>query len=357
MKKKLTLVFAAVLSVTCLFSACGKSPVDSSSTDGKPSLDFVGDLQSLYDGEKGYPQAVLVAKTQFIQAYEGWTNTFILSMTENAEWLKTADTQTVVSAVSSHLTEGMSPSFTAKDLSQTVISHCGIRWESAADGKEEVNAFLSKLLDVNESAAAVVSESFYYTPSVTPGEDVGIVSGYPVPDSAEIYMPDGAPALALAKLMHEDEESDGLDYHVVDSKTIQTYVTGGTSKADLCVLPVNLAAKLLGSGENYKMLGVVTHGNLYMLSTESSLQYTTENLSSLLGKTVGVVQLPNVPGLTFKVILDQNNIPWQELSNDSTPVSDKVNLKAIDAASVNPAAGLDCYIVSEPVASAKVGVK
>lgn len=167
------------------------------------------------------------------------------------------------------------------------------------------------------------------------------------PAHVEIYMPDGAPALALAKAMHRDLEGDEREYHVVDPSTIQTYVTGANPKADLCILPVNLASKLLGKGETYRMLGTVTHGNLYMLS-QNSVQYERENLGELIGKTVGVVQLPNVPGLTFKVILNQNNIPWQELGNDGAPAEDKVNLKAVTPEQVSPASGLDCYVAPEP---------
>jgi ABC-type nitrate/sulfonate/bicarbonate transport system substrate-binding protein len=140
---------------------------------------------------------------------------------------------------------------------------------------------------------------------------------------------------------------------VEDSSKIQTFVTG-EQKADLCVLPVNLASKLLGDGTQYQMLGTVTHGNLYMLSTDGETAYTTDNLSALVGKTVGVVNLQNVPGLTLKVILNENNITWQELGNDSSPAEDKVNLKAIAADEVSPASKLDVYVAPEPAASVKV---
>ena len=80
-------------------------------------------------------------------------------------------------------------------------------------------------------------------------------------------MPDGAPALAMAQLMVS--ESDTESYHVVDSSTIQTYVTGENPKADLCILPLNLASKLLGTGETYQMLGTVTHGTYPGLLSKS----------------------------------------------------------------------------------------
>ena len=99
--------------------------------------------------------------------------------------------------------------------------------------------------------------------------------------SYSVYMPDGAPALSVAQLMAEDNMQFGgeVDYNVVDSSTIQTYVKGNSPEADICILPVNLAAQLLGTGENYKMLGTVTHGNLFLLSKTDDTQINSDNLS------------------------------------------------------------------------------
>lgn len=184
------------------------------------------------------------------------------------------------------------------------------------------------------------------------------------PDSVSVYMPDGAPALSMANLLYEDyqvrnsgkssEENLTVNYNVVDSSSISAYVTGSEPKADLCVLPVNLASKLLGTGEIYEMLGCVTHGNLYLLSAKYNDKITTQNLSSLKGKTVGVVQLANVPGLIFKSILKDNLIDYNELGNDGNTVEDKVNLKSIDGTDVGTLQDVDYYVAPEPAASTKV---
>lgn len=79
-----------------------------------------------------------------------------------------------------------------------------------------------------------------------------------------VYAPDGAPALALVNAI--EDKAEKFEYHVVDSSTIQTYVTGEEPEADFCILPVNLASKVLGSGTVYQMLGTVTNGNLFFLS-------------------------------------------------------------------------------------------
>ncbi len=172
-------------------------------------------------------------------------------------------------------------------------------------------------------------------------------------DEITVYMPDGAPALALAGLMAEDKEDDGVTYNVVPATMIASKVTfeDSAKNADLCVMPVTAASKLLGTGENYVMLGAVTHGNLYLVAKEG--EYNAQNLSSLVGKTVGVLQINEVPGLTFKAVLNAYQIPWQEVKNDGGRVEDKVNLLAITGADAVGTVEADCFMIAEPAATAQ----
>ena len=168
-----------------------------------------------------------------------------------------------------------------------------------------------------------------------------------------VYAPDGAPALALANAVNEDD--DRYDFRIVASNAITAQVQGEEPAADFCILPVNVAAKLLGKGETYQMLGTVTNGNMYLLTTGGNPGITTDNLSTLVGKTVGVVQLNNVPGLTFQAVLSRNDIDYQILGNDVEATSDKVNLQAFaDASTVTPASGCDYYLCPEPAATGKI---
>ncbi len=176
----------------------------------------------------------------------------------------------------------------------------------------------------------------------------------PTPPNGDITvcMPDGAPALALAQLMHEDKADDGVTYRVVKSDAIATKVTytDMQKNSDLCILPITAAAKLLGKGDRYVMLGAVTHGNLYVISkTQTSL--SSDNISTLIGKKVGVLQINNVPGLTFKAMLNKYGLAWQELTNGSTMSEDKVNLIAITGADAVGTVEADCFMLAEPAAS------
>lgn len=169
-----------------------------------------------------------------------------------------------------------------------------------------------------------------------------------------VFAPDGAPALSVARL-YEGELREKFDVNIVDANTIQTYVSGENAQADIAIMPVNAAVKLLGSGEKYRMLGTVTHGNLYILKKEGGQDITSSNLSSLVGKTVGVINLSNVPGLTFKAILSDNDLQFNELKDGASVAADKVNLKAIEATEAVPTnADCDYFVVPEPAASTKV---
>ena len=167
-----------------------------------------------------------------------------------------------------------------------------------------------------------------------------------------VYAPDGAPALALVNAI--EDKAEKFEYHVVDSSTIQTYVTGEEPAADFCILPLNAASKVLGTGTTYQMLGTVTNGNLFFLSSEDNEDLTKDNLSTLVGKSVGVVQLPNVPGLTLQAVLNKYHIDYQIVENDDEKATDKVNLIAFDPANVTPAGGCDYYLCPEPAASTKI---
>lgn len=166
-------------------------------------------------------------------------------------------------------------------------------------------------------------------------------------ETLSVYLPDGAPALAFSLAINE---ADG-DYNVVGADVITAKVTGENPLADVAVVPINVASLYLGSGDTYKMLGTLTHGNFYFLS-KSGVNISRENAQSLIGKTVGVVQLANVPGLTLKVALSNLNIEYNELKNGATAVHDKVNLLAIKPTEIG-VQGCDYYMAPSPVADAK----
>lgn len=167
-----------------------------------------------------------------------------------------------------------------------------------------------------------------------------------------VYMPDGAPALALAGAMAEDTADDGVSYRVVNPSVIVTRVTAEKpeNNADICVLPLNSATQKLGKGDKYQMLGAVTHGNLFLVSKNTDTAYTAENLTALKGKTVGVLQLDKVPGLTLKTVLKKQGIAFFE--GEETQ-ADKVRLVGLASAQDMGVVDADCFLLAEPAVSAQ----
>lgn len=159
-------------------------------------------------------------------------------------------------------------------------------------------------------------------------------------DKLSVYVPDGAPALSVAGLSN----SDKFNVHVIDASTITNKVTGANPQADIAIMPVNAAVKALGKGTTYQMLGTVTHGNLFLLKKQGGDDIAAPaDLTKLEGKTVGVINLANVPGLTFKTILNDNDM------------LDKVTLKNVTKLQVLPTnSECDYFVVSEPAATTKI---
>lgn len=267
-------------------------------------LNFVGNLQQLYGSDNGYPQAVIVAKNSLIESNSAFIESFLDAVEANAEWLTASSTQTsaIVEAIADHLPENTASSFTADNLSTSVIANCGIGFVPAQEDKDRVTAYIEAVGEIDSSMVGTMADGFFYTPAEVTTSSSSTV---------EVYMPDGAPALALAQLMAEEMQFENtVNYHVVVATTISTYVNGDSPAADICVLPSNAASKLLGNNSKYTMLGTVTNGNLYILAKDGG-EITAENISSALaGKTVGVIQLDNVPGLTLKLILKKYGLEY-----------------------------------------------
>lgn len=139
------------------------------------------------------------------------------------------------------------------------------------------------------------------------------------------YMPDGAPALAMAKLIYEDNHFgyDDVDYEVVSSSNIGNCIL--QKKADVAILPVNMASKILNDGKEYKVIATVTNGNLYIVSNKD-----INSLNDLTGEVVGVIGQGNVPDLNFRALLSENDVVYQ---TSESVIADKVAIRYFAEAS------------------------
>lgn len=164
-----------------------------------------------------------------------------------------------------------------------------------------------------------------------------------------IYAPDGAPALALSKVIKSNLKNSSVQ--IVSADKITSVITGENKMADVCVLPINLASKLIGDGNHYKMLATITHGNFYFLS-KTDMVVDKQNINSLIGKTVGVMQLNNVPGLTLKYSLSALNAPFTIIQDGSQKEPGKINLMAINKVETSRS-DIDVFLIPSPQADLK----
>ncbi len=169
--------------------------------------------------------------------------------------------------------------------------------------------------------------------------------------------PDGAPALAISQLINEHSYFDDIKmtYNVVPASDIQKHIVGDIyPHADFGLLPVNLASKLIGNGDEYKMVGVVTHGNLFFLS-KNDTQITLDNAKDMLkGKSIAVVNLPAVPGLTTKAMLAKIGLTYTEDATEKS--SENVFLQGINGTEITTSLkktedAFDYVIAPEPAVS------
>ena len=174
--------------------------------------------------------------------------------------------------------------------------------------------------------------------------------------SVSITVPDGAPALAVAKLINDDENFGiKVKYKVVNASDIKNFVVGSGEKSDIALVPVNLASLLLGSGNEYKGVATVTHGNLYLLSKDDTV-ITAENFDIIKGKTVAVVNIANVPGLTFKAAVQKAGLQFTEDEKEKT--DENVLLTGIngtDIATTLNQGKADYVLAPEPAVSTITG--
>lgn len=109
-------------------------------------------------------------------------------------------------------------------------------------------------------------------------------------------IPDGAPALGAVSVLND--VPDGIkSVEIVPSNTISQRAV----QSDIAVVPANLAANLYNKGQDVKLVGTVTHGNLFVLGTTNSVKA----LSDLEGKLVYSIGQNSVPDYVFQTLLKE----------------------------------------------------
>ena len=338
MKKLLSLVLSLMLTFTALcFSACSKGQVSISYKDAPTIMQLLLDdgldygllpepaastlekfkgkdftwkrlsLQDLYDSQtKSYPQAVLMVKNEVLEAYPQLVRQMKDKFNDNLAWAH-QNAKLAVSAIKSNFA---SSTLNPNVMDSSVIENCKISWQDASLAKKQVNDYISNILSANDNQlivpAKTVDDDFFYADNGAQGQ---AING----KTFTFYAPDGAPALAIAKFINDNENfisGATFNYNVVVADDIAKYTNGVLGTADFVVMPVNAASKVYKNAKaNYTMVSVITHGNLYIMAKVKDGN-TQIKLSDLDGKKIGVIGQGNVPDLTLKTVLTKNSIGY-----------------------------------------------
>lgn len=134
-----------------------------------------------------------------------------------------------------------------------------------------------------------------------------------------VVAPDGAPTMALAKLLSEKPQFDG--YKVTYSILPGTVnIAAEVMKADIALVPSILGANLYNKGEDIRMIGANVYGLLYLLGKDNITE-----LTQLKGKVVHSLGAGNTPEFIFKYALSQAGIAYQ--NSDTVIDNDTVSIK------------------------------
>lgn len=222
----------------------------------KQNLFRSGSLQALY-GENGYPQAVIVGKSAFLKQYPEWTNKFMEKLSGADEYLAETDAAAILAPYTAAYTaDGRTGSWNAKNLNAASVANCNVKFEASATCKTAVTTIVTEMFEIQRQTAPTLTDAFFYLPpesgvNTMSADMASFMIAPKTPEETIVYSPDGAPALILAELMAEGTlEDTAITCKIVSPDTIGTYVSYQGDQqyknADFCILPVNMAAKLLG---------------------------------------------------------------------------------------------------------------
>ena len=109
-------------------------------------------------------------------------------------------------------------------------------------------------------------------------------------ENLKVLSPSGAPSLSLLPILKGGKNTVDI---VEGSDPLQAAFVNPNAEYDVIIAPSNLGVKLAAAGKtDYRLLDVVTWGNLYIIGTDESA--LTE------GHTVAAFGEQAVPGLVFK---------------------------------------------------------
>lgn len=123
-----------------------------------------------------------------------------------------------------------------------------------------------------------------------------------------VAVPDGAPALAIAKLINNSEfKGYKVNYEIVDGTNIGAKISAG--QVDLAIMPTNLGANLFNKGAKIKMVASNVYGLLYLVGTAD-----ITSVSDLRGEKILCTGQGGTPDFVLQYVLNTNGITSEDIT-------------------------------------------
>lgn len=138
-----------------------------------------------------------------------------------------------------------------------------------------------------------------------------------------MYVPDGAPLLAVATIAKDGAELGGKKVSV--NKVTGTEILPDilAKKPDIALAPINVCAQGYNSiGGEYVLCGVAVWGLNFIVSKDEG----KTSLADFKGETIYAFQEAGTPGLTLKALLEMYGVEYNVLADGDSPESDKINI-------------------------------
>lgn len=125
-----------------------------------------------------------------------------------------------------------------------------------------------------------------------------------------LITPDGLPSIAISKAMEDNKNIKHITINYDVQKTSDLLVSElMKGEAELAIIPSNLALQAYKKGLDYKIVGTIGWGSLYLVSENN-----ISDLSELKGKEIYNTGKGLTPDIIFKDILKNNNISEEEIN-------------------------------------------
>lgn len=328
MKKLLTTLVVTILLFSCVFcfTACIAPEEIRIIVDMQKEWKSVTESQS-----EGYPQAGVILSSS-VYNNSALVDELYTKLSQNDEYILQNPTE-VDQLLTSHSSTVASSTVFTKDI----LARCNTNTVWA----HEVYDTLSD----------------YYTLMGTPVPSETMVTmsdngTQTIPETIKIYVPDGAPALAVASLMKEGATLGGKPVSVTigSGASVKTALVSG--QADIAILPTTACAGLFKQGKDIRLHSVTTWGVLYLIGQEAG------GLQDLVGEVVYSIGRNDTPGILLRKYLDHYDIEYVE---SQTPVEGKVAITYVeDAKNVIPnlkAGSVKYALLGEPAVSNVLGIR